>query len=168
MKSYKTKIISIFSALLFAPMTMAATVEMTWTEPGKYRDIKSGEQSRKHFEKRVFKNITEHFEKLAENLPEGYTLKIDVTDIDLAGDVNIGGIRRIRIVKDLYFPRMKFSYELVGTDSQVVASDEVNVKDMSFMHSSRLKYENKSFGYEKKMLDEWFDDTLKQYYKTSA
>ena len=155
------------SVVLLAPNVLAANVEMTWTEPDKYRDIRPGEQNRKHFEKRVFKHFTEHFEKLAKRLPDNYTLKVNVMDIDLAGDVNHGGIRQIRVVKDLYFPRMKFSYQLVE-GNKVIASDDVNVKDMSFLQSSRLRYEHKAFGYEKKMLDDWFKDDLQAYIKTSA
>jgi len=44
----------------------------------------------------------------------------------------------------------------------VIKSDDVVVKDMNFMSGSSLKYRNKSLGYEKKMLDEWFNETFKE------
>lgn len=161
MKKFIVMCTSLLAVLLSASNVSAATVEVSWTEPEKYRDIRSGEQSRKHFEARVFKSLTEHFEKMAEKLPENQTLKVDITDVDLAGDVNAGGIRQIRIVKDLYFPRIKFSYQLLDSNNETLIKDEANVKDMGFMQSSSLRYKSKSFGYEKKMLDEWFAETFK-------
>jgi hypothetical protein len=100
---------------------------------------------------------------LAEKLPEGQVLTIKVTDVDLAGDTYIGGIDQLRIIKDIYFPRINFSYELVNADRGIVTSGEIVLKDMSFMMGSNLKYRNKSLGYEKTMLDDWFTETFKAF-----
>lgn len=110
----------------------------------------------------LFKDLEKHFAKLAEMLPAGQTLKIDVTDVDLAGDTHHGGVNRTRIVKEIYSPRMNFSYQILDADGSVIKSDDVVVKDMNFMSGSSLKYRNKSLGYEKKMLDEWFNETFKE------
>jgi hypothetical protein len=99
--------------------------------------------------------------ELAANLPKDQILKIDVTDVDLAGDTNAAGIHRTRIIKQLYSPRMNFSYQLIDADGKVVKSDDVVVKDMNFMSGNSLKYRSKSLGYEKKMLDDWFEETFK-------
>ncbi|MCW8834112.1 MAG: DUF3016 domain-containing protein [Colwellia sp.] len=161
MKKLTTILITILTLVTFQSQAYAATSEVTWTDYDKYRDIKSGDESRKHFRERTFKHFEKHFAKLAEQLPEGQVLKIDVTDVDLAGDTNAGGINRLRIVKEIYFPRMDFSYQLVNADGSVVKEDTVELKDMDFMSGSNLKYRNKSLGYEKKMLDDWFLKTFK-------
>ena len=57
---------------------------------------------------------------------------------------------------------MNFSYQILDADGSVIKSDDVVVKDMNFMSGSSLKYRNKSLGYEKKMLDEWFNETFKE------
>jgi len=69
--------------------------------------------------------------------------------------------RQIRVVKDIYFPRLKFSYELFNVDKSVVTSGDINLKDMSFMLGNNIRYRNKSLGYEKRMLDNWFNDTFR-------
>jgi hypothetical protein len=160
-----TIIFTLFISFAFlAQSAMAASIEVKWTEPSKYRDVKpSNNGSRKHFEEQTFKNLEKHFTKLAKQLPENQTLKIEVTDVDLAGDVNHGGINRLRIIKEIYFPRIKFSYELVDNDKKSIVSGEVNLKDMNFMIGSRLKYRNDSLGYEKKMLDDWFKEIFSEY-----
>ncbi len=86
-----------------------------------------------------------------------------MTDVDLAGDTNVGGINRHRIVKDIYFPRMNFSYQIVNADGSEVVSAEAELKDMNFMRTSSLRYRNDSLGYEKKMLDDWFFDVFKEH-----
>ncbi|PCI59077.1 MAG: hypothetical protein COB35_12185 [Gammaproteobacteria bacterium] len=165
MNNFKLILISLILIALISPPSSAAKSEVTWTNPEKYRDIKAGDENRKTFKTRVFKTFEKHFAKLAEKLPEGQTLKIDVTDVDLAGDVDIGGIiNRIRIVTDLYFPRMKFSYNLINADNTSIKSGEINLKDMGFMLGSNLRYRNDSFGYDKKMIAQWFKDTFKDDY----
>ena len=163
MKIVTTTLIALFTMISFSNVANAATSEVTWKDYEKYRDINPGEGNRKAFRENTFHNFEKHFTKLAENLPEGQILKIVVTDVDLAGDTNAAGIRRVRIIKEIYFPRMNFSYELVNADGSEIVSDEVELKDMSFMTTSRLKYRNDSIGYEKKMLDDWFFTTFKEH-----
>jgi len=146
----------ILSILLLVPATKAATSEIKWTNPDDYRDIYPGEEHRKHFRERTFKALEKHFSILAKQLPQGQLLKVEVTDIDLAGDVHHGGIRQIRLVKEIYFPKMKFSYQVVDVKNNELSAGQVDLKDMSFMMGSNLKYRNDSLGYEKKMLDNWF------------
>jgi hypothetical protein len=161
MKKLMITLLALFTFVSLLPVAYAATSEVTWTDHEKYRDIYSGSDGRKSFRERTFKNLEKHFAKLAENLPEGQMLKINVTDVDLAGDARSGGINQLRVVKEIYYPRMNFSYELINTDGSIITSDEIVLKDMNFMMGSNLKYRNKSLGYEKKMLDDWFFDTFK-------
>jgi len=163
MKTLTTTLLALFTIVSFQNVAFAATSEVTWTDYEKYRDIRPGNENRKSFRERTFKNFEKHFAKLAENLPEGQVLKIDVTDVDLAGDTLAGGIDRLRIVKDIYFPKMNFSYQLVNADGSAIVAAEVELKDMSFMRTSSLKYRNDSLGYEKKMLDDWFFKAFKDH-----
>lgn len=161
MKMLITILLALITFLSFQHVVYAAESEVTWTEYKKYRDIRSGNENRKNFRERTFKNFEKHFTKLAENLSEGQIFKVDVTDVDLAGDTLAGGIDRIRIVKEIYYPRINFSYQLTNADGSEVVSDEIVLRDMNFMQGSRLKYRNDSLGYEKKMLDDWFFKVFK-------
>lgn len=160
--NYSAIFLSLFCFLLATTVASAATVEVTWTDYDKYRDIDPGEGHRKHFRENTFENFEKHFNKLAAKLPEGQVLKIEVTDIDLAGDTHDAGISRLRIIRDIYFPRMNFSYQLIDANGSVMLTNEVVLKDMSFMMGASLRYRQDSLGYEKKMLDDWFFDTFKE------
>ena len=163
MKKLTVTLLAMFTFVLLPNVVYAATSEVTWTDHEKYRDIHSGSEGRKHFRERTFKSFEKHFAKLAENLPKGQTLKINVTDVDLAGDTLSGGINQLRIIKDIYFPRMNFSYELADANGSIITSGEIVLKDMSFMMGSNSKYRNKSLSYEKVMLDDWFAKTFKEF-----
>ncbi|WDE10999.1 DUF3016 domain-containing protein [Thalassomonas haliotis] len=138
----------------------AADSEVKWTEPEKYRDIRPGDENRKRFQERTFKELEKYFAKLAAKLPEKQTLKIEVTDVDLAGDVRFGSHRQIRIIKDIYSPRMAFSYQLLSADKTLLSSGEVNLKDLNFMHGRGIKHRHEALNYEKNMLDDWFEETF--------
>jgi hypothetical protein len=155
-------IVTLLTASFFlSPNVFAATSEVTWTDYKSYRDIDPGNENRKSFRERTFKSLEKHFTELAESLPKDQVLKIDVTDVDLAGDTNAAGIHRTRIIKQIYSPRMNFSYQLIDVDGKVIKSDDVVLRDMNFMSGNNLKYRSQSLGYEKKMLDDWFEETFK-------
>jgi hypothetical protein len=149
------------SMIIALPTAHAAKVNVTWIEPSKYRDIDAGMEGRKRFRENMFSEFEKHFSKLAKALPENQTLDIEVTDVDLAGDVHAGGMNQIRIIKDFYFPRMKFSFKLINADETIIHSDTVNLKNMNFMVGSSLRYRNQALDHEKQLLDDWFKDTFK-------
>jgi hypothetical protein len=153
-------ILTMLLSLVFTSMTMAATSEVKWTNSGDYRDVDAGNGHRAKFKEKVFTDFEKHFTKLAEKLPKGQSLLIDVKDVDLAGDVNIGGINRIRVIKELYSPRMAFSYQVLDANKAIIFSGDVNLKDMGFMMGASMRYKHESLAYEKKMLDDWFEDTF--------
>lgn len=148
----------LYGTILGISSVEAADVKVTWKEPNKYRDINPGTEGKKRFQKNTFEALEKHLIKLAKALPESQLLEIEVTDVDLAGDVHASGMRDIRVVKDLYFPRMAFSFKLTNAEHVTIHSDIVDLKDMNFMMGTRSRYRNKLLGYEKKLLDDWFKD----------
>lgn len=160
MKNFSLLLVTMLSIVTVAPNAMAADSEVKWSNPDKYRDIYPGEESRKKFRAKTFAKFEQHFAKLAAKLPEGQTLKVDVTNVDLAGDVHHGSIDQIRIVKDIHFPKLSFSYQLVDKNNQVIKESDVKLKDMNFLQNRSLKYRNDFLGYEKKMLDKWFKESF--------
>ena len=166
MTKFITSLLSLAVVLMSMSSIQAAQVEVKWTNPDKYTDIKAGEGHRKKFTEQTFKTLDAHFAKMAKMLPEQQELIIEVTNLDLAGDVNYG-MKRIRIIKDIFTPRMKFSYQLLDTDKTVVKSEDVSLNDMGFLMHNNLKYRNESLQYEKKMLDDWFRKTFSRSEKSS-
>ena len=138
----------------------AGESEVTWTNTDKYTDIRAGNENRARFKTRIFSHFEEHFSKLSEKLPEGQVLKVNVTNVDLAGDVRFDTMDRIRVVRDIYIPRMKFTYEVVNADKSIADSGDADLKAMGFMQQASTVGHHKAIYYEKKMLDKWFKNTF--------
>jgi hypothetical protein len=157
---------SIVFSLFIVQTSFAATVEMNWVKPETYDDMRSGEQNRKAFRERTFKVLEKHFIKLAKSLPQNQTLKVDILNIDLAGEINFKNTRQIRILREPYFPRMNLSYQLIGDDNEIVKSGSEKLTSLNFMQSNNLRYSSESLGHEKKMLDKWFKREFVSLVKT--
>ena len=160
MNMIKTLVI-LLSFTLLSSSALAAKVEIKWTDPDKYTDIHAGENNRKNFREQTFTNFEKHFSKLASQLPEGQTLKVEVTNVELAGTTFHGGMNRIRVVKEMYPPRMEFSYKVINADNSIALEGKAKLKNMNFMMGRTLRYRNDSLGYEKVMIDKWFAETFK-------
>lgn len=137
-------------------LAQAATVEVTFTEPESYVDMRAGEKNSYQFKKDVFYNIEKLLTKLAAGLPEEQVLKIEFTDIDLAGDIDMFDARLFRVVKSMYPPRLAFNYQLLSKDKSVLMQGDENIRDTGFMMNASLRYKNEMFGYEKQLLEKWF------------
>ena len=164
MNKLLTVILSTGLFLIWLSPATAAESVVTWTNPDKFHDIRPGNlDSQQDFTEQVFTELSEHFAKLAALLPAQHKLTVNITNIDLAGDVRIGAINAIRIIKNIYPPRLKFSYQLIRADGSVVIDNTISLRDSNFMAISHHRYRNDLLGYEKKMLDKWFKKAFKAY-----
>lgn len=158
----------VFIGLLTSMQLWAAEklsqVQVSWQQPEKFTDIRPSNSSKKAYQERVIKAFDKIWAEIAKDLPVGYQLAITVKDLDLAGDVN--PMYRIdhndvRVVKDIYFPRMTIDYRLTDASGQAVdAGQDVKIKDMSFMSSQPSGFRGDEFGYEKRMLKDWYRKTI--------
>ncbi len=139
-------------------------VQVNWQQPEKFTDIRPSNSTRKAYQNRVIKAFDKIWADVAKDLPAGYQLAITVKDLDLAGDVN--PLYRIdnndiRVVKDIYFPRMTIDYRLTdAAGQQVDAGTDVKIKDSSFMSTQPTGFRGDEFAYEKRMLKDWYRKTI--------
>jgi hypothetical protein len=102
--------------------------------------------------------LQQHFDKLAAALPAGQQLKVDVTDIDLAGETSPTRFhgRDVRVLKGRAdWPRMNLSYSITQGD-KVIKSGQEKLSDMDYQHSRSHYANDDALRYEKNMLDQWF------------
>ncbi len=144
----------------FSSISTAATSSVEWKDVEKYRDLRTANGSNKSFREKFFKDIEEHLSVLAQTLPENYSLKFVVTNVDLAGNLQFVGTRQIRVVKEIFMPKIWLSYELKDENGKVTQSETVEIKDVSFLNRTNIRLESESFGYEKAMLSRWFRETF--------
>jgi hypothetical protein len=156
MKSIAIAIFSV-SLLFFSATSFAqAEVEITWQDPEKFRDVRPTNESRTKFRERTFKQLNEYIVELAEDLQEGQKLVMNVTNLDLAGEVlpaSFAGLGHsssdVRVIKTVHIPRISFDYQLLSSDGEVLQEKEVKLKDMSFLNRQNRFFSTAALRYEK-------------------
>ena len=154
------------TSFLFAANSFAAEVKVNWKNPDQYRDVEAANETQKSFQDRVFKRLDKHFATLAKSLPEGDSLWITVTDLDLAGrvlpDTSLGlhSGNEMRIVKKIDYPAIQFSYTLTDVKGNVRKKDSVSIKDLGFQERIGFRAKRGDLRYELIMLEDWFKDTF--------
>jgi hypothetical protein len=140
---------------------VAGEAVVDWKNPEKYTDIRSGDQTAKSMRNPIAKSLGGEFSELAAQLPPGYQLSITVTDLDLAGEVDPVEFRQmnqIRVLKDIYFPRMIFDYQLKNAAGVALQGQtDVEVSDMQYLLAMRSTRSSESFYAERKMIRDWFN-----------
>lgn len=143
---------AVIAMLALAASTASAAVTVTYVNTEKMTDVPRFETDRKSMEI----NFREFFEELATKLPEGQDLKVEILDIDLAGDVFPRvPIRDVRVTKGSYdFPRIHLRFS-IEQDGKVLRSGERELADRNYQLNVN-SYRNEMYNYEKQMLSEWF------------
>ena len=97
-------------------------------------------------------------------LPDGQTLRLEVLDLDLAGEMRTmfsRGGQEIRVLRGRAdWPHMKVRYTLQDSTG-TIKTGEAQLADMSYLdHTPPLTLDYGDLGYEKRMVKEWFKQTF--------
>ena len=113
---------AVAALLCIATSVASAAVTVNYVNPDKMTDVPRFDTERKSMEI----DFREFFEELAKQLPAGQDLKVDILDIDLAGEVFPRvPIRDVRVTKGSYdFPRIHLRYS-IEQDGKVLRSGEI-------------------------------------------
>ena len=150
-------------ALMFTaalPALAAGKVEISFVEPDKFADAGRSTLDRE----RTLKTLGDYMQGLGTELPDGQTLRVEVTDLDLAGNVEPFGWRsssEVRVMRGRAdWPHMNLRYKLLA-EGREVKTGEAQLADISYMYSLRGR-DNKqdALAYEKRMVRRWFDETF--------
>ncbi|THC44279.1 DUF3016 domain-containing protein [Massilia sp. Mn16-1_5] len=143
---------------LAAGAASAGDVTVNYIQPERFSDLPFTAWDRED----ALKNLTEHFAKLGAKLPPDQHLRIDVTDIDLAGrEVPSRRGHELRIIKQnsAEWPRMELHYTL-ERNGQVLRSGDARLSDMAFMDRIGRYSDGDPLRYERRMIDDWFYETI--------
>lgn len=154
-------------ASLFALTAGAASAGVTvnYIESDKFADLPFAPWEREQ----VLKELSEYFTKIGKNLPEGQDLTLDVTEIDLAGREypNFRGGRELRVLKGTAdWPIMTLRYSLTQ-NGQVLKVGDARLSDMNYMQRINRFSDSESLRAEKRMIDDWFNETILEKRKGS-
>lgn len=131
----------------------AGVAEVRFVDSDRYADIGRTVAERQ----RAMDALRAHFDTLAQRLPEGQTLKVDVLDVDLAGEQRFTRhANDLRILKGRAdWPRIRMHYEVLA-QGKAVKSGDADIADMSYLDFSARLPDTGPLAYERRLLDEWF------------
>jgi len=162
---FKRSLLAI-SLLSLVPVVQAATVEVTWSDPLQFRDIRSTDSGQQRFQSRVMTELETQFrDETVARLETGQTLTIEVADVDLAGEIEYFHANYpfgLRVIRNVDFPQMTLSYELRDADGMLVKSGTEKLADLGFRFGLLLPADRSALRYEKQMIKEWADKSLVQ------
>jgi hypothetical protein len=157
MKSLMQKM-ALAGMFALAAGSAGAATTVTYVQPDKFSDVPFVTWDREE----TLKELTEHFTKLGDSLPPGQDLRIEVTDIDLAGRLipNARAGRDLRVLSGRAdWPRIELRYA-VEQNGQVLKSGEARLTDMSYLDHTTRYFDSEALRYEKQMIDDWFEKTI--------
>ena len=88
-------------------------------------------------------------------------VKVEVTDVDLAGELEPIARRAqwLRVMRPVTSPAIRFKYT-ISLRGQVQQQGEVQLRDMNYLDGFSASTSSDPLGYEKRMLDRWFQREL--------
>ena len=146
------------AALLSAalPSGAAGSAQVSYVQPEKFTDVGHGSFDRE----RTLQSLTQHFDTLGKRLPDGQTLRVEVLDVDLAGEVWPRGPHEVRVLRGRAdWPHMTLRYTLLEGDRTVKAG-EVRLADMAYLFNQQHLSQYGDLPFEKRMLDRWFKQEI--------
>ena len=144
----------------------AGTVQVSFDKPAEFSDAGRGVNEREQ----TMKSLGDYLQSLGALLPDGQTLRLEVLDIDLAGELRPfprSSSTEVRVLNGRAdAPHIKLRYTL-QTGDQVLKSGVATVADLAYFfgsHGHEAVYGD--LFYEKRMLQQWFKDTLTSNVRT--
>lgn len=131
----------------------AAATEVRFINPEKFSDLR---------EIRVLPSnylapIAAHIKALVDKDLPGMSLEVDITDVDLAGEIEPVGPRMemIRVMRSVTWPRISLRYALKDASGKTVRTGEAQLSDMDYMNNLAGS-SSEPLRYELNMLSNWF------------
>ncbi len=150
-------------ALLLAALlpTLAAAqpaVEVKFGDLSKFTDLRVSYSTTDRERASLAEELQRHIERAAPaRLPPGMRLAVTITDVDMAGEyppVTGGFSRDIRVIKDVYPPRIDLDFRLLRADGGLEREGHRELRDAGFMWSTS-SFTRERLAIEKSLLDGW-------------
>lgn len=162
----KTKSILLLALTVLSPavalraeeIRTIARAEVLFFEPEKFTDVRDsymGDATRTTYLEQIRDHVLEQAKYY---VPEGHRLSVTFTDIDMAGDFEPWHGPRwddIRVVKDIYPPRILLTFRLTDAAGNVVKEGKRDLRDLAFMMKITMSFRDDPVRHEKALLDDW-------------
>jgi hypothetical protein len=140
-------------------------VSILFVKPDEFTDVKESAFGSEPERVALLGEIQKFTRETAETLlPEAFRLEIKITNIDMAGDYEPWRgpqFLDVRIVKDIYPPRMDLEFRLLDADGKVVKEGRRDLRDLAFMMKLSILPNTDRLRHEKELLRDWLNEELR-------
>jgi len=137
-----------------APAKTPTNVTVQFQDPDKFTDVR--ENNSTITSTYYLDSLRDYLVKTASPLlADGQQLSITITDIDLAGENLFNQPHMIRIMKDIYTPKVKLSFRLVDAGGKAVKEGERQLIDLNYLLQVGRLGSNEPLYYDKVQLEHW-------------
>lgn len=147
------------------PAKAASKVEVLFAKaPDKYVDVRDGFSASEKGQAANLDSLKQYIEQRGNELvADGQKLTVTLTEVDLAGDFEPWrdpAMNDVRVVKDIYPPRIDLEFKLTGADGKVIKEGKRELRDLAFMMKLSIQRDD-PFRHEKQLLNDWLTRELK-------
>lgn len=138
----------------------AGPVAVRWNDPATFTELRTGAGRRDNTNRGDWvRQLAEHLRASAQpRLAEGERLEVVITDIKRAGDFEPWHDPRyqdVRIVRDIYPPRISLSWRRLDADGRVLDQGERRIVDGGFLVDGTSVNASDPLRHEKRLIDRW-------------
>lgn len=137
----------------------AGAVSVTHADPAGFAEAREQTPHESPAARRAWLDaLCQHLaERVAEALPEGERAELHITDLRRAGAFEPwrgGSAGAVRVVRDLYPPRIDLEYRRLAADGRVLAQGRGTLRDSAFLMRPD-RYPGDPLRHEKTLIDDW-------------
>ena len=144
-----------------APRSLPAegTVSVSWQDPAQFTEILHSSNRTEARRGDWVLQLAMHLrERAQKRLPPGERMEVDILDIQRAGNYEPSratAYSDVRVVRELYPPRMTLAFKRIGADGQVIAEGERKLSDPGYLIGPVPGLSSDPLRYEKSLIDRW-------------
>ena len=133
-------------------------VAVRWGDPAEFAEIRYSRNRWQASEGDWVEEIAEYLQtRTARALPAGERVEIDILDIERAGEYEWlrDTAQDIRVMRDLYPPRLTLQFRRYAADGHVIAEGERRLVDVAYLMGPQPISTSDTLVYEKRLIDRW-------------
>lgn len=141
--------------------TAPAPVQVVFVQPERFTDF--GDRNRGGSARESYLHeLDRHLQSRANRLlSEGQRLVVSISNIDMAGAFEPwrGGLGEVRIVRDVYPPRIDLSFALTAADGTMLKQGQRKLRNLALIGRPTTSTTDR-LRYEKALIDDWLEREL--------
>jgi len=135
-------------------------IQVIWAPTDKLTEVRDNQMQRGWLRPEDWmKSLSDDLRKRADRvLPAGEQLQVTINDIKLAGSYEPwrrSEQQDIRILKDIYPPRVELHYKLMASDGSTIREGDKKLVDGAYLQRSVAADSTDPLRYDKRLLSEW-------------